>query len=75
MLDFEVLPRFFVGGCGAGLTDVVVWTMRSCHQDGETALHYASHIGHLPVVELFVKIGQDPNVANQVRSLSVARKV
>jgi hypothetical protein len=43
------------------------------YQFGSTALHWASLFGHLPVAELLVKIGQDPNVANKVRSLSVAR--
>jgi hypothetical protein len=75
LYEFEFLSRFSVGGCGVGLMGVVVWMVRWCHQHGMSALHWASAFGHLPVVEFLVKIGQDTNVANKVRSLSVARKV
>jgi hypothetical protein len=70
-----ILSRFCVGGYGAGLTDVAVWMVRCCHQDGRIALHKASYRGHLPIVELLVKIGKDPNVANKVRSLCGAKDV
>jgi hypothetical protein len=65
VLKFEFLSRSSVGGCGVSLTNVVVWAMLWC-QDGFTALHEASSAGHLPVVELLLSIGQDPNAATMV---------
>jgi ankyrin repeat protein len=37
------------------------------YQYGRAALQWASSEGHLPVVELLVKAGADPNAANVVR--------
>jgi hypothetical protein len=36
------------------------------YQDGYTALHWASDKGHVPVVELLLKAGADPNAADKV---------
>jgi hypothetical protein len=65
-LEFEFLWRCSVGSCGVCLTVAVVWTARWCRQHGATALREASSGGHLPVVELLLRAGADPNAADEV---------